>query len=322
MLGIRRLIVVLESERIPVSSSPGDALPINLGQAFQHAALLSAACQLPLAVALLHPSAELIAQPAQAATPAQPASSVDLLSQLRPLIDQQAQRAGSFVSEFEYFTTAEWTDLLTSTPCAPGLLFSLTVPDSTTPDSTMALSPQTSLMFPPQTGWRSALQNFPGYLWLHPTTAANPDSSLIAPTDAVALVSCQQSPLQTLIDAVAIAKALHTKFHVRPYISPIGKFTSNETVEQVIHESLAQCDYRTLPQGLRVYPVAASPVEALQQTSNECPAPLVLLPRTTQVDDTVTNMLVANMLNPARGVPAGSLLLLPEERARSSQPPQ
>ncbi len=322
MLGIRRLIVVLESERIPVSSSPGGALPIDVGQAFQHAALLSAACQLPLAVALLHPSDQPFAGPAQVTTPTQPVSSVDLLSQLRPLINQQAHRAGSSVSEFECFTTTEWTDLLTSTPCDPGLLFSLTVPDSTTPDSTMAPAPQTSLVFPRQTGWRSALQNFPGYLWLHPTTPANPESSLMAPTDVVALVSCQQSPLQTLIDAVAIAKALHVKFHVRPCTSTTGKFTPNETIEQVIHESLAQCDYRTLPQGLRVYPVADSPVEALQQTSHECSAPLVLFPRTTLVDDTVTNMLVANMLNPARGIPAGSLLLLPEESARSSQPPQ
>lgn len=302
MLGIRRLIVVLESERLPVSSSHGDAPLIDLGQAFQHAALLAAACQLPLAVALLHPAAQPLALPTHEAASAQPVSSVELVSQLRALIDQQAQRAGTSVSEFECFTTAEWVDLLTSTPHDPGLLFSLTVPASTT-----ARSQQTAVVFPPQTGWLSALQNFRGYLWLHPATPANPGSSVIAPSDVMILVSCQRRPLQALVDAVAIAKAMHTRFHVLPYAAPTRELPTEENIEQLIHESLAQCDYRTLPQGLRVYPAASSPVETLQQTSNECPAPIVLLPRTSDVKD-----VVANLLNPASGVAAGSILLLTE----------
>jgi len=302
MLGIRRLIVVVESERIPASISPGDALPIDLGQAFQHAALLAAACQLPLAVALLHPSAQPLALPTHEATSAQPVSSVELVSQLRALIDQQAQRAGTSVSEFECFTTAEWADLLTSTPYDPGLLFSLAVPASTT-----AQSQQTALVFPPPKSWLSALQNVRGYLWLHPATPANPGSSVSVPADVVALVSCQRSPLQTMVDAVAIAKALHTRFHVLPYAAATRELPTKETVEQIMHESLAQCDYRTLPQGVRVYPVADSAVEALQQSSNECPAPIILLPRTPEVND-----VVAKLLNPASGIPAGSILLLTE----------
>lgn len=302
MLGIRRLIVVVESERIPASISPGDALPIDLGQAFQHAALLAAACQLPLAVALLHPSAQPLALPTHEATWAQPVSSVELVSQLRALIDQQAQRAGTSVSEFECFTTAEWADLLTSTPYDPGLLFSLAVPASTT-----AQSQQTALVFPPPKSWLSALQNVRGYLWLHPATPANPGSSVSVPADVVALVSCQRSPLQTMVDAVAIAKALHTRFHVLPYAAATRELPTKETVEQIMHESLAQCDYRTLPQGVRVYPVADSAVEALQQSSNECPAPIILLPRTSEVND-----VVAKLLNPASGIPAGSILLLTE----------
>ena len=70
-----------------------------------------------------------------------------------------------------------------------------------------------------------------------------------------------------MVDAVAIAKALHTRFHVLPYAAATRELPTKETVEQIMHESLAQCDYRTLPQGVRVYPVADSAVEALQQSS-------------------------------------------------------
>ena len=301
MLSIRRIIVCLELSRFHVSA--GNSIFPGLSPAFANSALVAAIRGIPFAVAGILPSvssptSENACLPDFPDSPMPPSGGC-----FRSMIERQAAAVGVAISQYEEFTTEEWCRILASEMCHADVMLAFDLHQNPQAPST-----------PEENSWLHALKDFGGILWLHHSShypAIAPANQI---TDVIAPVTSDATAMEIIFAAVNTAKSLQARLWLVP-----GKFRDADPGERTpdaltIYSHLANCDYRTLPFGVRVTEPSNDFEDTIRRQLEDCPVPVLLQQR-----NPADNSCVPAITHPLFRAPQCSVLLLPAERFSSPQ---
>jgi hypothetical protein len=214
------------------------------------------------------------------------------------MIERQAAAVGVAVSQYEEFTSEEWCRILASETCHSDVMLAFDLHQGTQAPST-----------PEENSWLHALKDFGGILWLHHSL----HHPAIAPahqiTDVIAPVISDDTAVDIIFAAVNTARSLQARLWLVP-----GKFSSSFPGERTpddltIYSHLANCDYRTLPFGVRVTEPSNDLEDTIRRQLEDCPVPVLLQQR-----NPADNSCVPAFTHPLFSARQCSVLLLPTER--------
>jgi hypothetical protein len=161
---------------------------------------------------------------------------------------------------------------------------------------------------PDEKSWLPALKGFGGLLWLHHSSQYPAIAPVNHITDVVAPITSDAMAMEIISGAVHAAKNLQARLWIVP-----GKFRDAALGESTpeshaIYSHLGNCDYRTLPFGVRVTEPSNDLEDSIRRQLEDWPVPMLLQQRN-PADDSC----VPAGTHPLFSSPQCSLLLLPAE---------
>ena len=298
MLSIRRIIVCLDLSRFHVSAD--NSISPGLSPALTNSSAIAGIQGIPIAVAGIMPSRSSPAsETASLPDPPDPLMPPDAYG-FRSIFERQTAAFGVTVSQYAEFTSEEWCRILASETCHFNVMLAFDLHQN----------PQAPFPSDVKT-WQQALKNFAGILWLH-HSLQSPQPPAVASvnqiTDVIAPITSDATAMEIIFAAVYAAKRLQARLWIVP-----GKFRGAAPGEsapdaQTMYSHLANCDYRTLPFGVRVTEPSNDLDDTLRRQLEECPAPMLLQQRN-PADDSC----IPAEKHPLFSAPQCSLLLLPVE---------
>lgn len=295
MLSIRRIIVCLELSRFHVSAD--NPISPGLSPALANSAAMAGIRGIAIAVAGILPSlSSASSENAYFSDPPDPLIPPDTKC-FRSIIERQFAAVGVAVSQYEEFTSEEWCRILASETCHSDVMLAFDLHQN----------PQAP--FPPdEKTWQHALKGFGGILWLHHSSQYPAIAPVNQITDVIAPITSDTTAMEIIFGAVHAAKSLQARLWIVP-----GKFRDASPGEstpdtQTLYSQLANCDYRTLPFGVRVTEPSNDLEDTIRRQLEDCPVPMLLQQRN-PADDCC----VPAGTHPLFSAPQCSLLLLPAE---------